>query len=274
MPTVKIGPDEDVKVLAMHRDGVTATDIAATLRVGRAAVMRSLLRSGVVTPLRGGKQAGLLTADLRQQIVVLHNEGSGGALISRMLGVPRRTVYSSLRDSGIQELHRDMHRKYVPPEQIQEMVAAYVSGASFEEISATQGLPITLVRRRIGGAGVAARPKGFRRGKDHHAWAGGRTITGSGYAMVRVYKDDPLFRMASIRAGDASYALEHRIVMAQKLGRPLEDYETVHHIDGNKLNNDIDNLQLRIGRHGKGNAYRCLDCGSCNVAPVEIEETA
>lgn len=38
--------------------------------------------------------------------------------------------------------------------------------------------------------------------------------------------------------------LQHRWVMQQHLGRPLEDGEVVHHIDGDKTNNNIDNLEL------------------------------
>ena len=37
---------------------------------------------------------------------------------------------------------------------------------------------------------------------------------------------------------------EHRRVMEEYLGRELKPDEIVHHIDGNKLNNDISNLQL------------------------------
>lgn len=37
---------------------------------------------------------------------------------------------------------------------------------------------------------------------------------------------------------------EHRMVMEEKLGRPLTSEEIVHHIDGNKQNNDPENLEL------------------------------
>lgn len=43
---------------------------------------------------------------------------------------------------------------------------------------------------------------------------------------------------------------EHRYVMEQHLGRKLETSEVVHHIDGDRLNNNIDNLEvMSVGEH-------------------------
>ncbi len=37
---------------------------------------------------------------------------------------------------------------------------------------------------------------------------------------------------------------QHRVLMAERLGRELQPWEVVHHKDGNPRNNDPDNLKL------------------------------
>lgn len=39
---------------------------------------------------------------------------------------------------------------------------------------------------------------------------------------------------------------EHRFVMSELLGRPLFEFENVHHRDGNRSNNDPRNLELWV----------------------------
>jgi hypothetical protein len=81
-------------------------------------------------------------------------------------------------------------------------------------------------------------------GQDNTRWNDAkRTITKSG---IRIYvtPDHPYFAMAH-RCATTGYAiLEHRIVVAENLGRCLKPWEVVHHIDGNNCNNELSNLLL------------------------------
>jgi hypothetical protein len=54
------------------------------------------------------------------------------------------------------------------------------------------------------------------------------------------------------RNGGAKAILEHRYVMSKHLGRDLLPEETVHHINGIRSENQIENLELFSSRHGPG----------------------
>jgi hypothetical protein len=158
-------------------------------------------------------------------------------------------------------------------QQIQDAHAWYMAEPSRTIMETTKkaGVSYVTLLRRFGQLSLPSKDRSshlrLRRGATTGTWKGGRTVNTEGYVRILVREDDPYFCMT---AGGKNYVLEHRYVMATYLGRPLHSWETVHHNDGNKQNNDISNLQLRIGKHGKGQAYACMNCGSDRIEPVEL----
>jgi len=71
-------------------------------------------------------------------------------------------------------------------------------------------------------------------------WKGGRTKHQRDYIEIKVYPDDFFYPMA-FKSG---YILEHRLVMAQHMNRCLLSWEVVHHRNGQKQDNRLENLQL------------------------------
>jgi len=75
------------------------------------------------------------------------------------------------------------------------------------------------------------RRNAWKRGEESARWKGGRSVRKDGY--VTVYVPDSKF-----------HRYEHILMMEAHLGRPLLPEETVHHKNGNRQDNRIDNLEL------------------------------
>ncbi len=77
-------------------------------------------------------------------------------------------------------------------------------------------------------------------GEKSGHWKGGRLYSRKGYVEVIMREENPYYRMAN----QDRYVSEHRLVMAQYLGRCIEKWEVVHHRNGIKNDNRIENLEL------------------------------
>lgn len=94
-------------------------------------------------------------------------------------------------------------------------------------------------------------PRLDERGEKSPVWKGGRRISGDGYVLV--YKADHPYRTKE------RYVMEHRLVMERKLGGYLKPGETIHHINGDKTANNIENLVYfeNAGQHRTFHLYLC-----------------
>jgi hypothetical protein len=90
--------------------------------------------------------------------------------------------------------------------------------------------------------------KGMR-GALNPRWKGGRHKDPSGYIAVYVEPSDFFHSMIS----RGNYVPEHRLVMAKRLNRCLLSWEVVHHKNGIRNDNRLENLELLSAnsRHNK-----------------------
>jgi len=144
---------------------------------------------------------------------------------------------------------------------------------------ATAQRPESKVQRSITTKKMWAQP-GFRdrhSGKNNGSWKGGR-FSLRGYVYVRLAFDDSFF--LSMRNANG-YLFEHRIVMAKHLNRNLQPWEIVHHKNGIKDDNRIENLELgesngnHIKQHNKGylDGYQrgLLDGTNAHIQELQAE---
>ena len=101
----------------------------------------------------------------------------------------------------------------------------------------------------------------LRKGKNikenNSNWKGGR-YKNRGYILVLLRPDDFFFIMADKNG----YCPEHRLIMAQSLGRCLLKSEQVHHINSIKHDNRIENLELiSLSNHN----LRTKFCKNCEI---------
>jgi HNH endonuclease len=164
------------------------------------------------------------------------------------------------------------------PEQSADLAKRYRDGESVTALAQEFGVSRKAVETALDRQGVERRNKregqiaaAARRkaqGLRHPNYTGKAVaFGGDGYLAVSIIETDPMFAMAIQRRGmgdydRTGYVLEHRLIMARHLGRPLGRRETVHHKNGVRHDNRLENLELHVGNHGTGASQ--AHCPTCS----------
>jgi hypothetical protein len=106
------------------------------------------------------------------------------------------------------------------------------AGESQRAIARSYGVSHQAIQKRRARWGQPLMKQGNVRGANHACWKGGEFTDAVGYRRV--------YRPETHRAN--KYIYEHQAVMEDHLGRSLSPSEIVHHINGDRLDNRIENL--------------------------------
>lgn len=74
--------------------------------------------------------------------------------------------------------------------------------------------------------------------EESGSWKGGRHINKEGYVYI--------YKPKHPKSKSNGYILEHRFIMEEIIGRELLSNENVHHINGDKSDNRVENLELWV----------------------------
>jgi hypothetical protein len=265
MGKARKNPVTDAQVIDTYDVTRSAYKTAEVLGIGDKTVYRVLLRHKIArTGLDDFRKRITRFKGQEQQIRELYESGATFNTIKKKLGVVASDY--ALR-SAIQRAGGTLRPNPVPTikeGELDQIRAMHASGMGQAAISLALNRSQSFVSRAMRNNGIATRHKAA--GSAHAHWKGGKFKTDSGYVRVLVDKSDAMASMAN----NSGHVLEHRLVMARALGRPLTPTESVHHVNGDRADNRPENLQLRQGRHGNGVVMRCLDCGSHRISAASI----
>ena len=147
---------------------------------------------------------------------------------------------------------------------VEKIIDLYVGGLSIPKVSLITSCPQSTVRHHLTNAGVLrSRSEGILIASKNGELGSG--LRGKKRTFTKEHIEN--MRKSKLLAGENSKGrslkpsgyieitrgankgkLEHRVVMSEHIGRELLSNEDVHHINHNKQDNRVDNLQL-LSRH-------------------------
>lgn len=264
--------DPKIQMLALKIFSETGSGhaVAKKLGIGSTTAYRLLHAAGADVPNHTDPKPRkrLVSQEMLNQVLADYSAGMKWSQLESKYGVGQYAMREAIRRNGLTlKGIGGQYRVFTDLEKL-EIERLYRSGWSQQLIALQFESSQITISRLLSDLRVRARGEKAS-GEKHGSWNGGVVKTNQGYVLQYVPQDH---QMASMRI-KTGYVLQHRLNLAEKIGRPLTSGETVHHINGDRSDNRPENLQLRQGKHGKGVVMKCACCGSTDIISTKIAES-
>lgn len=177
--------------------------------------------------------------EVEESIAAAYASGIPTGTLSNQHKCGKGTIRDIVKRCGVPRRNRGGLPFSWDQEIAQQIIDRYKSGESMQKLGWAFDLTIFRIAQLLRSRGIV-KVGAHARGSRHGSWKGGRHTRKDGYVSILLQPDNPYYCMARV----GGYVFEHRLALAQKLGRPLLPQEEPHHKNGIRSDNVPENLEL------------------------------
>lgn len=213
--------DDESEIIELYKSGLTMQQVVTATKVSMGKVHRILSENGINKSVRSViSDARNKKYPLLERVITLYRQENSITDIGKITKIPLSVIRGHLKRSGVIKSREE---------------AIKIASSKGKMKGRRKGSPTSdEAKKRIS----EGRLKWSENNAKH------KRINPRGYI--------------EFTTGENVGRMEHVIIMEQKIGRRLKKDECVHHIDEDKLNNDINNLAL-MTRSGHSRHHRIQD---------------
>jgi len=239
-PKFKLTTSEMIK---LYESGISCAEIARQAGASYGGVHKRLTKAGLCLKKRCQHQSSLSTSEMIQ----LYQSGKSIRNIAKLAGFTYPSVLIRLKQAGVKIIKRAYEREDLTGRIFNHLKAIKIidgGGRSAWLCQCDCGKTATVQANRLkSGNTKSCGCRKFLCGENHGRWRGGNYIDSNGYSILSILSKE---------SKRAIHIPEHRVVMEKHLGRSLFHNEHIHHKNGVRNDNRIENLEIKITAHGPG----------------------